>query len=159
MSPRQEDRPSPIPWPPIILVAALALGFALHAVLPIGWLAGAAREVLRWIGAAAILAALAVFAWSFATLRRHRTTFRVDRPATALVTEGPFRHSRNPIYAAMVALIAGAGLAAGNLWLILLAPVAAVLRQRLAVEPEEQHLAARFGEAWRAYAATVRRWL
>lgn len=158
MSKREGGRRSP-PWPPIILVGALALGFALQAILPMPWLAGAAAAVLRWIGVLAVIAALVGFASAVAALRRRHTTFRLDRPSTALVTDGPFRYSRNPIYTAMVALIAGAGLAAANLWLVLLAPAAAVGLQKLAIEPEERHLQAQFGDAWSSFADKVRRWL
>lgn len=158
MTNREGGRRSP-PWPPIILIGSLALGIALQAIVPMPWLAGTAADILQWIGVLAVLAALAIFAWAVAALRRRHTTFRLDRPSTALVTDGPFRYARNPIYTGMVALIAGAGLATANLWLVLLAPVAAVLLQKLAIQPEERHLQAQFGDAWRTYAGHVRRWL
>jgi protein-S-isoprenylcysteine O-methyltransferase Ste14 len=94
-----------------------------------------------------------------ANLARRRTSVRVDRPPTTLVTDGPFRYSRNPIYVAMVALLIGVGLFAGILWHVLLAPAAAVLLRKAAIEPEERHLETRFGEAWRAYAGRTRRWI
>ena len=158
MSKREGGRRSP-PWLPIILVGTLALGFALQAILPMPWLAGAAAAVLRWIGVLAVIAALVAFASAVAALRRRHTTFRLARPSTALVTDGPFRYSRNPIYTAMVALIAGAGLATANLWLVLLAPAAALGLRKLAIEPEERHLQAQFGDAWSSFADKVRRWL
>jgi protein-S-isoprenylcysteine O-methyltransferase Ste14 len=45
------------------------------------------------------------------------------------------------------------------LWLVIAALVGAVLTRKLAIEREERHLAARFGEAWAEYAARTPRWL
>jgi protein-S-isoprenylcysteine O-methyltransferase Ste14 len=159
MSQGEGDSSSSIPWPPIVFLGGLALGFVLQAIVTLPWLSGLARAVLQWFGVAVIVAALGVAAWAFTILRRRQTTVRVDRPSAALVADGPYRFSRNPIYTAMVAFMAGSGLAAGNLWLILLAPVAALLLQKLAIEPEERHLQGRFGDQWLACSAGVRRWM
>ena len=56
-------------------------------------------------------------------------------------------------------LVAGAGLLFGIAWLVIAAIVAAFLTQKLAIEREERHLAARFGQAWADYAARTPRWL
>jgi protein-S-isoprenylcysteine O-methyltransferase Ste14 len=56
-------------------------------------------------------------------------------------------------------LLFGLGVALGTVWLILAAGVAAVLMHRLAVLPEERHLAAAFGTDWTDYAAVTPRWV
>ncbi len=71
----------------------------------------------------------------------------------------PFSKSRNPIYVANTLLVLGAGLLFGILWLVIAALLAAFATQKLAIEREERHLAARFGPDWRAYAAQTPRWL
>ena len=76
--------------------------------------------------------------------------------ASNLITTGPFAWSRNPIYVGNTVLVIAAGLLFGKLWLILLAPVAAYVTQKLAIEREEKHLAAKFGKEWQDYAARVR---
>jgi len=91
--------------------------------------------------------------------RRHRTTLLPHRGATKLITDGPFRYSRNPIYLGNTLLVAGVGLAFGIGWLIPAALAGAVATQRLAILREERHLASRFGSAWDAYAARTPRWL
>lgn len=91
--------------------------------------------------------------------RRHRTTVLPHRGATRLITDGPFRYSRNPIYVANTLLVAGGGLVSGIAWLIPAAFAAAVATRKMAIEREEAHLALRFGEDWRAYAARTPRWL
>ena len=91
--------------------------------------------------------------------KKHRTNIRPDRPAETLVSSGPFAFSRNPIYVGNVAIIFGLSMTKGSLWYLLLAPVVFLLIQELAIKREEAHIAARFGEQWTHYAATVRRWL
>ena len=111
------------------------------------------------IGLCLACAAIALDVTAALAFRRHRTTILPHRGATALITDGPFGWSRNPIYVANTLLVAGAGLFFGMLWLVIAAFVAAVLTQKLAIEREERHLAARFGQAWAEYAARTPRWL
>mgnify|MGYP000231577150 CR=1 FL=1 len=79
--------------------------------------------------------------------------------ATALITDGPFARSRNPIYTGNTMLLTGVGLLTGIAWFILAALIAAFATQKLAIEREERHLATRFGKAWDDYAARTPRWL
>ena len=91
--------------------------------------------------------------------RRHHTTVLPHRGATRLITDGPFRFSRNPIYVGNTLLVAGAGLVFGVAWLIPAALAGALATQKLAIEREEEHLARRFGADWAGYAARTPRWL
>ena len=79
--------------------------------------------------------------------------------ATSLVTKGPYRFSRNPIYLGNTIALAGFGLAVRWGWLLLLIPVTIAAVNWLAISREEAHLARRFGEEWRTYAKKVRRWV
>jgi protein-S-isoprenylcysteine O-methyltransferase Ste14 len=91
-------------------------------------------------------------------MARRRANILPHRAATALVTDGPFAWSRNPIYLGNTLLLSGCGLAFGNAWLLVGAAVAAIAVTVLAIRREEAHLASRFGDAWMAYAARTRRW-
>jgi protein-S-isoprenylcysteine O-methyltransferase Ste14 len=152
--------PNRIPWPPILFVAAALVALVAHWLLPLPW---PSSQVLRLplaaVGLCLICAALALEVTAALTFRRHRTTILPHRAASALITDGPFAKSRNPIYLGNSALLLGAGLLAGVLWLVLAAPLAALAVQKLAIEREERHLAQRFGAAWQAYAAATPRWL
>ena len=91
--------------------------------------------------------------------RRSGTTIDVRKPATALITEGPYRFSRNPIYVSLTLLYLGIGTLLNNAWiLILVAPVFLVMNMWV-VSREERHLEATFGEEFLRYKAAVRRWL
>jgi protein-S-isoprenylcysteine O-methyltransferase Ste14 len=151
-----QEPPSRIPWPPLLLLAALGGGALIDAVLPgpSAW-----PDQLRTAGGLLIVLALAVDVWCVRVMWLRGTTVRPDRPVSRLVTDGPFRWSRNPIYAANVALVLGVGLAFAAPGALLLAPVMAVALTKLAVVPEERHLARRFGRDYEAYVARTRRWL
>ncbi|WP_181706782.1 methyltransferase family protein [Chthonobacter rhizosphaerae] len=147
------DRPNRLPWPPMILLGTLFAGVTLEALAP------TSLPVPAAVGLALVAAALAVDVWAMVTMARAKTNILPHRAADRLVTSGPFHFSRNPIYVGNAALIAGCGIAVGSVWLLALAPVAAYATHRLAVLREERHLAARFGEAWAAYARSTPRWL
>jgi protein-S-isoprenylcysteine O-methyltransferase Ste14 len=148
--------PNTIPWPPIIYGVAAAVGWALNRViglpLPV-------TPLLYNAGIILILLALAIDIWAALTFRRHRTTILPHRAARALITDGPFAWSRNPIYVGNTMLVSGLGLILGIGWMVLAAFLAALAVQKLAIEREERHLAHSFGAPWHDYARSVRRWI
>lgn len=152
-------RPNRLPWPPLIYAAALAAGVALQSAAPLAWPALLPQAATRGLGAVLAVTGLALDLWALATLHRARTNILPHRPAERLVTHGPFALSRNPIYVGYTLLTAGLSLALSNPWLMAAAVVAALATDRLAARREENHLAARFGEAFTAYAARVPRWI
>lgn len=154
-----EDRPNTIPWPPILLVGFIALGLALDRLAPLGWPSGMWGDLLTGLGLFMIIVALIIDVTAMRTLAAARTTILPHQRSDHLVTRGIFRFSRNPIYVANVMLIAGIGLFAGNVWLLLLAPVDGLATQKLAIEREEAHLEARFGKTYRDYKKKVNRWI
>ena len=153
------SRPNVIPWPPLLYVVAAGIAVALHLWFPLPWFDGVARVILAGIGLCGLCAGIALEVVTALTFRRHRTTIWPNRGASALITEGPFAKSRNPIYVGNTILMLGAGLLLGIAWFIPLGIVAAFLVQKLAIEREERHLAARFGLEWEAYARKTPRWL
>jgi protein-S-isoprenylcysteine O-methyltransferase Ste14 len=115
--------------------------------------------LLRLAGLALFVGSGVLAAAAFVTLGRYHTTFRTDRPVSALVTSGPFRLTRNPMYLSLAILIAGVGALINSLWpLALLVPVVIII-QRLAIAPEERYLGELYGSAYGQYCRRVRRWL
>lgn len=142
--------------PPLIHLGGLLVGYGLDQVsgwrfAPVPWLDGLA------LGLA--LVGLTLSAWTLATLHRHRTTVLPHRPAKTLVTTGPFRWSRNPIYLAFTLLHLACGLALGSPgMLLMLVPVFYVM-DRHVIAAEEAFHAQAFAEQWPPYRQRVRRWL
>ena len=142
--------------PPVIYVAALAIGFVLNYLWPLSPLSGSSRYV---IGSVVPLVGGLIMPLVLRRFRRAGTTFDVRKPASALITEGPYRFSRNPSYVSLTLLYLGIGILLNNGWiLILVAPVFLVM-DLWVVRREERHLEAKFGEEFLRYKATVRRWL
>ena len=93
------------------------------------------------------------------TLRRAGTNVRPDQPTLRLVTAGPYRWTRNPIYIAGLTVYLGvACVINGPAPFLLLLPLVALLRSGIVLR-EERYLTAKFGEPYRLYKARVRRWL
>ena len=150
-------RPSAIPWPPLLFVAALAAGVLLGRLTPLPW-PGLDDLAARIIGYGLGAAGVALMAWGFLTLYRANTTVLPHRRVERLVTHGAFRFRRNPIYMGEVLLLLGLAQATGNIWMAIMAPLFALGVFALAILPEERHLEARFGDAYLDYKAGTRRW-
>ena len=146
-----------IPPPIVALLIGVAMWFGSHIgpTLDAPFVVRtAAFAALALLGAATALAGDLEF-------KRAKTTINPLRPqnATALVTSGVFRYTRNPMYVGLT--LVGLGWAAFlcSSWAIA-GPVLFVLYiGRFQIEPEEKILSAKFGAAYSDYASRVRRWL
>jgi len=150
-------RPSAVPWPPLLLVSAIAAAVGLGWAVPLPWL-GVDDLPARVIGYGLGGAGLLLAAWAITTMAKARANILPHRPATALITSGPFRIWRHPIYMADVLILLGLAQATLNLWFIPAAGVFAVLVVVLAIGPEERHLAAQFGDDYVMWRGRTRRW-
>ena len=157
--PDLKQRPNTIPWPPILFVGAALIALGLQAILPLPWPGGAVAAALAMAGLFFGAGGIALDLATLLAFRHHQTTVMPNRGATRLITGGPFRYSRNPVYVGNTLLVAGSGLAFGVAWLLPAALVGAFATARLAIAREEEHLALRFGQQWSDYAARTPRWL
>ena len=142
--------------PPLIYVAALLAGVGLNHWWPIGLLPG------RWgvvVGVALIVAGVAIMPSVLVRFRRADTPFNPHRPASTLITDGPYRFSRNPAYVALTLWYLGVGLLLNNGWVLLFAVPVLLVMDRWVVPGEEHHLQETFGEQYVRYKSSVRRWL
>jgi len=155
---RARAPPSRTPWPPILILATVAAAVGLGELVPMSW-PGETDILARIAGLGLGAAGILLLAWAVVTMRRHGTTVRPDEPASALVTDGPFRFRRNPIYVADVMILFGVAELTQNIWFVVLAVPLVLLLTWLAVIPEERHLEERFGESYRDYKARTRRWI
>lgn len=152
------ERPSRVPWPPILLVGIMAVAVFLGWLNPLGW-PGLDDAPARFVGFALGAAGIGLLIYSIVTLRRHDTTVLPDKGARALVTSGPYARFRNPIYLSDCLIMLGLAEATKNIWFVFGAALFAVLVTWLAILPEERHLEEKFGEDYLDYKANTRRWL
>lgn len=151
-------RANTIPWPPILLVAALAAAFTAGSLWPLPW-PGQDDGPARFIGIGFGVLGFVLTAWAVATLIGHNTTVMPDRRSDTLVTSGPYRFVRNPIYLGETFLSLGLAEFTKNIWIVAAAAGFAVSVTALQILSEERHLEARFGDAYRRYKAATRRWI
>ena len=156
--PDHSPTPSRVPWPPLLLVGAIATAAVLGQIVPLHW-PGLDDGPARLVGYGFGVAGLTLILWSGVTLWRADTTIRPDRPARRLVTDGPYRFGRNPIYAGDALIMLGLAQATLNIWYVMTAAVFMLAVLKLAVEPEERHLEVTFGDDYRAWVARTRRWI
>lgn len=152
------DRPSAFPWPPVLWFGAMALAWAAQQVWPVAW-PGVDDRAAHTVGWGLGIGGLGLFIWAFMTLRAAGTTILPDKGSDVLVTAGPFRRLRNPIYLAQVMILLWLAEVSKNPWFLLFAVVHGILLTALAIIPEERHLEARFGDAYADYKARSRRWI
>ncbi len=158
LTPQSAERPSTIPWPPLLIAGALAAAWVLGRTVPLSW-PGVDDTPASVVGYALGLAGLALIVWAARTLRRHSTTILPNKGADVLVTDGPFYYRRNPIYLGDVMIFLSLAEWTKNFWFVAAAVAFAVFVTQLAILPEERHLEDKFGDAYRDYKAKTRRWI
>lgn len=151
-------KPLNFPWPPLLYGTAILAALLLNRF--VGILPDAKVGPLFWIaGGLMALAALLLDLWALRTLWASHTTAMPHRCASRLVTDGPFRYTRNPIYLGYTLITIAFGLITGNAWFFVTAIVAAVVTTLIAIRCEEMHLLARFGIDFERYCKRTRRWI
>ena len=144
--------------PPLIYLAYLAVGVALHylwfqlPIFPLGWMGHAVGWPLFVLGFLLLL-------WASRIFSRSGEDVRIEKPTNALVTSGPFRFSRNPIYIGLTLAYVSLSLIFNSYWPIPLLPPALVTMHYGVIRREEAYLEGLFGQDYRDYKARVRRWL
>jgi protein-S-isoprenylcysteine O-methyltransferase Ste14 len=147
----------PIP-PPLFFFACLGFGLFLEYFFPLhifslSWLSRVIASGIFFL----ISGYLAISA--FIVLAKNKTSFDPAKPTTAIVREGAFNISRNPMYLSLLFLIAGIAILSCSLWLFIAIPTLFILFDVFAVTPEETYLFNKFGTEYSEYKAKVRRWL
>jgi protein-S-isoprenylcysteine O-methyltransferase Ste14 len=144
-------------FPPLLFAGMLVLGVILHFLVPLPL----ALPVVpaRAIGVAVLVGSAVLARWGERAMHRAGTNVRPDQPTTAVVSDGPFRYSRNPLYLATTGLYAALALLVPAVWpLLLLVPLLVILRWGI-IAREERYLETKFGAEYGAYRSRVRRWL
>jgi protein-S-isoprenylcysteine O-methyltransferase Ste14 len=144
--------------PPLVFLTGVCGGALIDAFawpLPFSFGRAARLTVASVVGLVGLLLMASTISW----FRRTGQDPQPWKPTPELIARGPYRFCRNPMYIGMSLLQGSAGLFFDRLWILLLVVPALVLVHFTAVLPEERYLAERFGDAYRAYLASVPRYL
>lgn len=142
--------------PPVIYLAALIIGVVLDYVWPFSSIPVTWGDV---IGSVLILASILLVPTVLIRFKKAGTTFDVRKSATTLITNGPYRFSRNPAYISLTLLYLGLGAVFNNAWILVLVIPVLLIMDSWIVRKEEHHLEEKFGEEYLQYKSSVRRWL
>ncbi|MEJ2502661.1 MAG: isoprenylcysteine carboxylmethyltransferase family protein [Gemmatimonadota bacterium] len=149
------------------MALALALGGALFyggllAFLAwpplLGWSAMGLPAAVRWVGLPLLAGGFALALWARFTLGASSTTTAVPAPGAGLVTDGPYRLLRHPIYSAGLLAVPGGALLTDSA-LVLAAGLGVLGILDVRTRREERLLLDRFGAAYREHMDATRRWL
>ena len=142
--------------PPVFLLAALGASYGLDRFVPV---TDIVPELLRYLGLLPVVAALWIVGQAVRRFSQRETTIKPYEESSALVTDGYYKYSRNPMYLSMLLLTTGVAWLLGSLTAFLPVPfLYAVLRYRF-IAMEEGKLEEKFGDAYLEYKEKVRRWI
>ena len=142
--------------PPLLYLAGLIIGLVLRALAPTPFLP---RGITFLLGAALIVIAVWLLTRGVREMHRAGTSEKTSVPTTALVTTGPFRFSRNPLYVSLTLAYLGIAVAAQSLWALALLALVLVVMQQGVIGREERYLERKFGADYLRYKQRVRRWI
>jgi len=118
-----------------------------------------AQAVALWPGLALVALGAGTAIWGRRTMQAAGTNINPALPAKAIVTSGPFRFSRNPLYLSLSLIYLGLTLAFNTWWgIVVLLPLLAVMHRGVVLR-EERYLEQKFGDSYRQYRSKVRRYL
>ena len=142
--------------PPVYFAVAITVMVALDRYLPLVDLIEPPFSYLGWL---LFFLAIAVTLAVAAQFKRAGTAIKPFEDPSALVTDGLFAYSRNPIYLAMAVGLFGIFVALGSLSPLVMIPPFVYIIQTRFIAVEERMLEAAFGDAYRDYTKRVRRWI
>ncbi len=156
MSKETVDSPQVIAFPPAMYIGTLMAGLIVHYIFPIDFVP---RPIATISGIAAIFVAAIIIISAIRTMRRASTAVNPSLPTTAIVSDGVFGHSRNPIYLSFTLAYLGIALLFNALIAVLLLLPLLVIVQIGVIRREEVYLERKFGDKYLDYKTRVRRWV
>jgi len=143
--------------PPVYGALSLLTMWWLHHSAPLACTNATWPIVVGWIY---VVLGLAIDAVAILQFRKHKTTINPLKPqnSSALITNGLYRFTRNPMYLGMALLLVGAALIMRCLSPMFMPVVFCLVVTGLQILPEERILTQKFGDDFRQYRRRVRRW-
>ena len=150
------DRAGVIAPPPLIYLGFIVVGLALEYIWPAPLLA---QDLQYWVGAVLIAVAFLIFVPAMMLFFKAKTNIDPHKPTTAIISKGPFRWTRNPLYLALAVLQLGIAAAVDGIWIALMIVPAVIVIHYGVIAREERYLERKFGDEYLSYKAAVRRWV
>ena len=145
--------------PPLLFLAGYGLALWLNTRLEFLIRGAGASPAQTGIGLLCATAGFVLMLWGIVTFVGARTSVMPNSPARTIVTAGPYRFTRNPMYVGLTIAYAGFAIAMNLVWPFLTLPLVLLAVRFGIIAREERHLHAAFPEEYAAYCARVRRWI
>jgi protein-S-isoprenylcysteine O-methyltransferase Ste14 len=145
--------------PPLLFVIGILAGWILDRywyALPLSRFGGSAVKIVGWI---LLPLGVILVAWGMVTFRRAKTAINPNHSASQLVTHGPYRFTRNPMYTGLTLAYLGGTALLDSAWPIIILPIVLIVLVRTVISREEAYLNRAFGADYSAYTARVGRWV
>ena len=146
----------PVPW---VFVLTYLGGVVLEFVFPGSFHSLESNPAGGILGGILLAAGVAIAAWGWLIFFKARTTTVPGRASNKLVTWGPYRFSRNPMYVGLTLAYLGEAGLLHQFWPVLLLPLTICHINWIVIPVEEARLKEVFGSEYQAYCAKVRRWI
>ena len=145
--------------PPYLYFIPFLAGVLLHHTVGGDRIPTSALPVARPLGWFLVALGVAINVSAWIAFLRARTPVLPTRPTTAIVTSGPYKFTRNPLYLSLAIVYLGMPLLLGYAWPYIFFPLVPFLVARLVISREESYLVRKFGVEYARYRDSVRRWL
>jgi protein-S-isoprenylcysteine O-methyltransferase Ste14 len=156
MKQSEKDQPRVLTIPPLLYVSMLLVGLGVDHFAPIEIIT---NPLNFWLGLTFLSISIPLVISGLYVMRRAETGIDVRKPTTTIVTAGPFRFSRNPLYLSLTLLYIAISLFINSLAVLLGLIPALMLMQWGVIKPEERYLEEKFLQQYLEYKQSVRRWL
>ena len=153
------DHPKLPILPPFAYFLPFLAGVALHHIVGADRIPRAWVPPMRLLGCALIAVGAAINISGWLAFHRAGTPVFPHKPTIAIVKDGPYRFTRNPLYLSLAIAYLGVALLLGYFWPLIFFPVAVFLVDRSIIPREEQYLEGKFGAEYTRYRDSVRRWI
>jgi len=134
----------------ILVMLGLGLLFPITSVIPPFW---------NLFGLLPLASGILLNLRADRAFHQAHTTVKPFDQSSALVTEGVYQLSRNPMYLGFVLILLGIAILLRSLLPYLAVAIFAFLIDRVFIRVEEKMMADRFGDQWEAYRKKIRRWI
>ncbi len=146
----------PVPW---VFILAYLVGVGLQFLFPLTVHAAEIHRLSRVAGLVFLVVGAALAGWCLLIFRKIKTTTVPFESASHLVTWGPYKVSRNPMYISLILAYLGEAAILEQVWPLPLLALTVLYLARIVIPFEENRLQQVFGATYGEYCARVRRWI
>ncbi len=113
----------------------------------------------NYLGIILILFGIMINLWTDQLFKKAKTDVKYHKIPSKLITSGPFKISRNPMYLGMLIIIFGVAIILGNLIVFIFPIIFVIIIQKRFIPGEEKNMEKTFGKRYLEYKNEVRKWI